>query len=115
MYEVDRMTLDEIAAAVGVSSTTVKAAFNEMKIERLGTREQARLKREKDFDRIYDLHFRQQIPIAQIHRQYGFSKCYIRQVLKDRGLRPVDWRLAYHGLTGIQEAGSEMGERPARD
>jgi len=69
---------------------TVKEVFEKHGIERMSLSEKAKMKRTRDFDLIYRLHFIEEVPIQEIFEKYGFSPPYIRSVLHDQGLKPVN-------------------------
>lgn len=89
-YEVDKLTLAEIENKTGIKWWTIKALLNNKKVEKISRTERARLKREKHFDLIYRLHFIEEMSLRDIYKKYGFSPCYARRVLEDKGLKPVN-------------------------
>lgn len=90
MYQEENLTLIEIAGKMDMEWWTVKEVFKKHGIDRMSLSERAKIKRAKDFDLIYHLHFIEEITIQEIYEKYGFSPPYIRSVLKDQGLKPVN-------------------------
>jgi hypothetical protein len=97
LYHGKLMTFEEISKETGIAWWAVKDLFEKKGVERISLSERARLKREKDFDIIYKLHFEEGIGINELYRLHGFSPPYIREVLADRGLKPVKWRVNQFG------------------
>jgi len=90
MYQQDLLTFEEIEQRTSIPWWTVKELFKKNSIERISLRERARIKRARDFDLIYRLHFEEEISIKDIYATYKFSPPYIRSVLADRGLKPIN-------------------------
>lgn len=90
MYVTDKLTLTEIEKRTGVKWWTVKNLLNKRGIPKISRAERARLKREKHFDLIYRLHFVEEMSLRDIYKKYGFSPCYARRVLEDKGLKPIN-------------------------
>jgi len=83
MYQKDRLTLMQIAEKMGMEWWTVKEVFKKHGIERISLTERAKMKRAKDFDLIYRLHFVEEVSVQEIYQKYGFSPPYVRSVLKE--------------------------------
>jgi len=90
MYQEENLTLMEIANKMDMEWWTVKELFKKHGIERMSLSERPKMKRAKDFDLIYRLHFFEEVSIQEIYEKYGFSPPYIRSVLHDQGLKPVN-------------------------
>ncbi len=80
----------QIAEKMGMEWWTIKEVFKKHGIERISLSKRAKMKRAKDFDLIYRLHFIEEVSIQEIYEKYGFSPPYIRSVLKDQGLKPIN-------------------------
>lgn len=102
MYRGKNLTLMEIADKMGMKWWTVKEVFKKYGIKRMSLSERAKIKRAKDFNLIYRLHFIEKIAIKEIYRTYGFSPPYIRSVLKDQGLKPIN-----RGQFGKRKTGAQ--------
>jgi len=90
MYCDELLTFEEIEQRTSIPWWTVKELFKKNGIERISLRERARIKRAIDFDLIYRLHFEEEMNVKDIYTQYKFSPPYIRSVLADRGLKPIN-------------------------
>ncbi len=76
----------EIERETGVSAVDLKLLFEHNNVRVLMLSDIAFRKRDRDFERIYDLHIKKKISLNEIYRKYGFSPLYSRRVLKDKGV-----------------------------
>ncbi|WP_303872531.1 hypothetical protein [Tepidanaerobacter acetatoxydans] len=90
MYEVDMLTLQQIEDRTGIKWWTINSLLEKNNIKKISLSERAKIKREKDFDLIYKLHFVEEMSVKDIYKKYKFSPPYVRQVLKDKGLKPIN-------------------------
>jgi hypothetical protein len=88
MYYEQFKQIDEICNETGLSEETVISIITLKDMERMPKYE-PKLKRERDFPLIYDLHFNKEISLKEIYKRYGFSPEYSRRVLKEHGYKPV--------------------------
>lgn len=89
------LTLHEIGRAKDIPYHTLKALFEANGIKIYHNHEIAKMKREKDFELLYDLHFNKKISLKEIYRKYGFSPPYIKRVFEDKGIKHLRFTNQY--------------------
>ncbi|MFS1518469.1 AraC family transcriptional regulator [Bacillus sp. SCS-151] len=80
------MTPNEIFKETGIETKDMEILFNKYNVELLKLKEISRLKREKDFELLYDLHFIKNLSLNEIYRQFGLSPLYTKRVFEDKGI-----------------------------
>lgn len=90
MYCDELLTFEEIEQRTSIPWWTVKELFKKNDVERISLSDRARIKRARDFDLIYRLHFEEEMSVRDIYAKFEFSPPYIRAVLGDRGLKPIN-------------------------
>jgi site-specific DNA recombinase len=85
------LTLFEISKAKNIPYDTLKALFEANDIKIYHRSEIAKMKREKHFELLYDLHFNKKMSLNEIERKYGFSRPYIKRVFEDKGIKHLNF------------------------
>lgn len=67
-------------------SDDIKQIFKHGKVKLYSAWDIAKIKRDNDFEKLYDLHFIQKLSLNEIYRLYGFSQIYVKRVFKENGL-----------------------------
>ncbi|MGZ9868096.1 AraC family transcriptional regulator [Priestia endophytica] len=86
MHEQDLLSVEHISKITGIDWWVINDLFKEYGVEKLGFSELSRRRRERDFELIYNLHYKNKLSLNEIHREYGFSPLYTKRVLGDQGL-----------------------------
>lgn len=81
------LTLHEVAKAKDIPWHTLKRMFIANNIKIYHNREIAKMRRAKNFDFLYDLHFNQKLSLNEIYEKYGFSPLYVKRVFEDRRIK----------------------------
>lgn len=89
------LTLHEIGRAKDIPYHTLKALFEANNIKIYHHHEIAKMKREKDFEFLYDLHFNKKMSLNEIYRKHGYSPLYVKRVFEDKGLKHLDFKNQY--------------------
>ncbi|MCM3110062.1 AraC family transcriptional regulator [Lederbergia lenta] len=76
----------EIQKEVGIPTAELKTLFEKNDIQLLSHSEISKIKRNKDFESIYDLHINKKLSLNEIYRDYGYSPPYSKRVLNDNGV-----------------------------
>lgn len=83
MYREDLLTFEEIADKMNTDWWTIKTLFRKNDIQFITIKERAKLKRTKDFKKIYDLLYVQKMSMNEIYRRYKISPSYTRKVIQE--------------------------------
>lgn len=86
MNHKDLLNPNEIQNKTGILANDLKSLFKYKGVKLYNAWEIAKLKRDRDFDFLYDLHFNKKMSLNEIYRKYGYSQPYIKRVFKDNGL-----------------------------
>ncbi|MFA1822194.1 AraC family transcriptional regulator [Virgibacillus oceani] len=86
MNHVELKTAYEIQAETGVYVKDLDQLFEANNVEVFKHKKISALKRNKDFEIIYDLHINQKLSLNEIYRNYRYSPLYSKRVLKDKGI-----------------------------
>ncbi|PGZ96923.1 hypothetical protein COE51_16250 [Bacillus pseudomycoides] len=87
MYHEDLLTLEQIKEETGINTWVITDLFKEFDIPTMEHKERAKLRRARDFDLIYKLHFEEKMSLNEIYREYKFSPMYSKKVLEDKNIQ----------------------------
>ncbi|QSO45467.1 hypothetical protein [Alicyclobacillus mengziensis] len=91
MYDEKLMTFQQIGDALGIPWWDVKKILRSHDVPPISEATRARRRRQKDFEVIYQMHITEQMTFVQIGQALGRSAPYIRKVLEDNGVKPVNY------------------------
>lgn len=91
LYYNELLTYQEIADKLNVQWWEIRELFKDFSLKKIHPRERARLKRKKDFDFFYKLHIENKLSLAEIYKIYKKSPPYVRQVLREGGVNPINY------------------------
>ncbi len=79
-------TIREISEELNIPDWIIKDLFNSQKVDKLSFTELSKRKRAIHFNKLYDLHFKKDMSLKKIYRDYGFSPAYTRKVFEEHGV-----------------------------
>ncbi|MGV2886780.1 AraC family transcriptional regulator [Paenibacillus taichungensis] len=82
-YQKDLLSFEQIAEATETDWWTIKEMFKAKGVILESTKERAKKRRSRDFERIYDLRYLEGLSFTKIYKQYGLSPTYCKQVLSE--------------------------------
>lgn len=91
LYQNEMLTFEQIGEALGVPWWDVKSLLRVNDIQPIERTSRAKYEREKDFERIYRMHYDEKMTFSQIGQAIGRSSPYIRRVLTEHGCKPVNY------------------------
>lgn len=86
LYHQELLSFKQIEQKTGIDWWTIKNLFRKNKIKTISLSERARIKRERNYEVIYDLFVNKKLSLKEIYKRYKFSPQYVKQVLKDKGI-----------------------------
>lgn len=92
MHHKQLKTMNEIEKLTGINDYTLKELFKANGIKIYNKSEIAKMRRDRDFELLYDLHFNQKMSLNEIYRKYGYSPTYVRKAFEDKGIKHLNFR-----------------------
>lgn len=89
MYQYKRMSFIEMEKETGIGWWTNRNFFLQNGIPIMSKEEIYRRRRKRDLERLYNLHYHDQLTLKDIYKRYGFTPVYVRKVRKAHGLAPI--------------------------
>ena len=89
LYEGELLSFVQIGDKLEIDWWVVRGVLEKIGVQIQTKEERYKLRRERDFQFIYDLHFNQGLTLKQIYSEHKMTPVYVRRVLKEHGYSPI--------------------------
>lgn len=90
------MSFYEMGKETGVDWWLIRDLFDQNNIRIYSKEEIYKLRRDRDFPFLYDLHFNQGVTIKELYKNLGHTPEYVRRIFKENGFEPI--KRNQHGI-----------------